>query len=82
MSFREEYKHCNVPAQHPDHPALSVWVKCQRRQYKLYTDNKRSNMTTERIERLSSVGFVWKPRMVNSSASSSSSSTSSSSSSL
>lgn len=41
---------------------LATWVKCQRRQYKLYWDGKPSAMTTERIGELEKVGFEWEIR--------------------
>ena len=43
-------------------PQLSVWVQCQRRQYRLYLRGERSFMTEERIQKLNNIGFVWKPR--------------------
>ena len=43
-------------------PQLSVWVQCQRRQYRLFLRGERSFMTEERIQKLNSIGFVWKPR--------------------
>jgi hypothetical protein len=60
--FRERYGHCNVPSKYPENPQLSIWVKCQRRQHKLCSDDKRSNMTQERISKLADLGFVWTPR--------------------
>ena len=60
--FRELHGHCNVPSKYPENPQLAIWVKCQRRQYKLFGDGKRSNMTKERIAKLSRLGFEWTPR--------------------
>ena len=41
---------------------LAIWVKCQRRQYKLFLQNDpRSTMTAERVARLEGVGFDWNP---------------------
>jgi hypothetical protein len=60
--FREIHGHCNVPSKYPENPPLAIWVKCQRRQYKLCNDDKRSNMTQERISKLADLGFVWTPR--------------------
>ena len=55
--------HCNVPSTYPENHQLSVWVKCQRRQYKLMRQgNRASTMTKERIMRLSSLGFCFNPR--------------------
>ena len=41
---------------------LATWVKCQRRQYKLYWDGKPSAMSPERILELEKVGFEWEIR--------------------
>jgi hypothetical protein len=54
--------HCNVPSKYPRNAPLSTWVKCQRRQYKLYRHGGNSNMTEERMEALSNLGFVFTPR--------------------
>lgn len=62
-AYREEHGHCRVPKKYPENPQLAVWVKCQRRQFKLYTEGRDSNMTRERIEKLLSLGFVFLPRL-------------------
>jgi hypothetical protein len=54
--------HCNVPSNHPSNPQLATWVKCQRRQYKLFWDGKQSNMTLERIAELEQLSFGWELR--------------------
>ena len=59
QQFRQHYKHCNVPSNFIDNPRLATWIKCQRRQYKLYKENKPSNMTPQRIQHLESLGFEW-----------------------
>jgi Helicase associated domain len=61
--FRDTHGHCYVPTKYPENPKLSIWVKCQRRQYKLFQTGSRSNMTAERISRLLRVGFVFYPRV-------------------
>ncbi|CAJ1946696.1 unnamed protein product [Cylindrotheca closterium] len=65
--FRDKYGHCNVPTKFPDNPQLAIWAKCQRRQFKLFVSDgpKRSNMTVDRIAKLSRVGFVFNPRQIN-----------------
>jgi hypothetical protein len=60
--FKDGNYHCNVPTSHPEDPQLSIWVKCQRRQYKLYITGKKNNINPERISKLSDLGFVWNPR--------------------
>eukprot|EP00934_Nitzschia_sp_Nitz4_P003798 Nitzschia sp. Nitz4//scaffold202_size38995//33164//34081//NITZ4_007636-RA/size38995-augustus-gene-0.52-mRNA-1//1//CDS//3329541396//3788//frame0 len=59
--FREEHGHVNVPSKFEDRN-LAIWVKCQRRQYKLHMSGQRSAMCKERIDKLEALGFVWNPR--------------------
>jgi hypothetical protein len=62
-AFQDMHGHCNVPSTYPENPQLAVWVKCQRRHFKLYGEGaKRSNMTLARIAKLARVGFLFKPR--------------------
>lgn len=63
ISFRRCHGHSNVPSNHKD-KKLATWVKCQRRQYKLFCLGKSSAMTNERIKQLESVGFEWEIRSV------------------
>ena len=60
--FQSMNGHCNVPTKFKENSKLSTWMKCQRRQYKLFLQGKKSHMTHERISKLSSIGFVWFPR--------------------
>jgi hypothetical protein len=53
---------CNVPSNCPSNPQLATWIKCQRRQRKLFLEGKSSNMTEERIVELESLGFEWELR--------------------
>ncbi|CAJ1950308.1 unnamed protein product [Cylindrotheca closterium] len=58
--FKQQRGHCNVPSNYPQNAALSTWVKCQRRQYKLFiTGSSSSTMTLERHQDLESLGFVF-----------------------
>jgi hypothetical protein len=59
--FRRVRGHCNVPSKYPANHQLSTWVKCQRRQYKLYRNGNNSNMTIDRIQALDNLGFVFEP---------------------
>jgi hypothetical protein len=59
QQFRQLFKHCNVPSNYYENTRLATWIKCQRRQYKLYMENKPSNMTPQRIQHLESLGFEW-----------------------
>lgn len=60
--FRQIFQHCNVPSNYSHNPQLATWVKCQRRQYKLYSEGKPSNMTPLRVQRLLDLGFEWELR--------------------
>ena len=60
--FKSKVGHCRVPCNFKYNRPLSIWVKCQRRQYKLYQMNQPTNMTLERIQRLNAIGFAWDPR--------------------
>jgi hypothetical protein len=59
--FERTHHHCNVPSSYSD-KKLATWVKCQRRQYKLYWEGKPSAMTTERIVELEKAKFGWEIR--------------------
>ncbi|KAG7357344.1 helicase domain protein [Nitzschia inconspicua] len=60
--FKEEFGHCNVPKNFHANKALAVWIKSQRRQYKLFQRGKQGTMTEERVAKLNELGFVWDPR--------------------
>lgn len=61
--FRKTFGHCNVPSSYAENVKLSVWVKSQRRQYKLFRRGEnRSTITQDRIDELTDLGFVWNPR--------------------
>lgn len=62
VTFMGTYGHCRVPIQSSQFPQLSSWIKCQRRQYKLFRDGKPSSMTQERMRLLESIGFSWEVR--------------------
>jgi hypothetical protein len=61
-AYREANGHCHVPSNHSD-KKLATWVKCQRRQYKLYRNGKACAMTPVRIWELEEVGFLWEIRI-------------------
>jgi hypothetical protein len=60
--YRVHSGDCNVPSTCPHYPELATWVKCQRRQYKLFCSGNSSNMTVERITGLNQLGFRWEMR--------------------
>ena len=76
VQFKKDNGHTNVPSTHMNH-RLSVWVQCQRRQWKLLMNKDASNATTvedkhlesaafhlkeSRAKRLQELGFVWEQR--------------------
>jgi hypothetical protein len=61
-AFQDQHGHCHIPSYYAKNSPLAIWVKCQRRQFKLFVACGKSSMTKERIARLSSIGFVWNPR--------------------
>ena len=40
---------------------LENWVATQTTQYRYLQENKKSDMTEERIELLKAIGFTWSP---------------------
>jgi hypothetical protein len=63
VEYKEANGDCNVPSNHKD-KKLATWVKCQRRQHKLYIDKRSSSMTPDRIADLDKIGFNWEIRHV------------------
>jgi hypothetical protein len=62
QDFRTLNGNTNVTGKYPENPQLSTWVKCQRRQYKLYLDGKPSNISASRINDFEQLGFEWTVR--------------------
>lgn len=60
--FRRLHGHVTVPSTYKENMKLATWVKQQRRQYKLFSQGRPSNITLERIEQLQSLGFEWSLR--------------------
>ena len=57
--FRVKHGHCDIPQRFADNPSLGRWVNTQRLQQRLRSDGKKSDMTEERYQKLSNLGFVW-----------------------
>eukprot|EP00985_Skeletonema_marinoi_P021764 scaffold13537_cov142-Skeletonema_marinoi.AAC.2 len=55
VEYKDKHGDTLVPAKYPDNPQLGTWVNQQRRNIK---NNK---LTTERIDKLNEIGFVWDP---------------------
>jgi len=62
LEFTKKYGHMSVPIVCPDFPKLGSWVKCARRQGKLFARGEPSTMTLERASKLRAVGFTWEAR--------------------
>ena len=56
LAYKAQHGHCCVPR---TLPVLGRWVKKQREQYKRLQRGTSSSLTSDRLERLESVGFVW-----------------------
>mmetsp|Transcript_710 Transcript_710/g.1116 ORF Transcript_710/g.1116 Transcript_710/m.1116 type:complete len:224 (+) Transcript_710:303-974(+) len=59
LSFKKASGHCCVPRDYQEYPKLANWVKCQKRQYKLYQQGLVPNFSKERIRQLDAIGFQW-----------------------
>jgi hypothetical protein len=57
--FKESNGHIYVPVANT---VLSQWVKRQRKQYKKYELGQDSSLTSDRVERLNRLGFIWDGR--------------------
>ncbi|CAJ1945914.1 unnamed protein product [Cylindrotheca closterium] len=62
VEYKQRHGDCNVPCRFEENPTLGMWVKCQRRQYKLYRSNQLSRLTPERFQLLANLGFTWEPQ--------------------
>ncbi len=67
VEFKRVNGNVNVPSTYKNH-TLSVWVQCQRRQWKVMKEDTSGIETTtnrikqSRVQRLEALGFVWEPR--------------------
>jgi hypothetical protein len=58
-AFVNDEGHTNVPTQYSKNRQLATWVKCQRRQHKLWKAGDRANITEDCMQLLEPVGFKW-----------------------
>ena len=56
--YKQEHGDCCVPISYAN-KQLANWVHNQRKQYNLRLSSKASDLTTERLQRLRDIGFVW-----------------------
>jgi hypothetical protein len=61
-AFKAAHGNCLVPIKYPPNPQLGNWVHNQRKEHKLFHENKKSTLTHERIHLLETEGFVWDTR--------------------
>jgi hypothetical protein len=61
VNFYKKEGHYSVP--YKRNTTLFQWVKRQRHQYKLRNMGEHSNLTQERIDVLTKIGFVWNSHM-------------------
>lgn len=54
--FKRIHGHFNVPQ---EESKLFVWIRSQRRQYKLYCAGTISSLTADRLQKLNSISFDW-----------------------
>lgn len=62
LDFVKENGHSIVPSAYPPDPKLAKlanWVKCQRRQKKLFDAGKPNTLTPERLQLLNEARFSW-----------------------
>jgi hypothetical protein len=57
-----QHGNCEVPTHYQGNKKLASWVKCQRRQYKLYRAGRTSTMNAERVDILNKLEFSWDMR--------------------
>jgi hypothetical protein len=58
--YRRIKGHCNIPQRYKENLKLATWAATQRKQYRLHSEGKKSQMTLPRIKALESLGFEWK----------------------
>ena len=62
LEFKRQHGHMSVPVTCPEFPKLGSWVKCARRQGRLFSRGQPSTMTCERAEKLAAIGFTWEAK--------------------
>eukprot|EP00986_Skeletonema_menzelii_P009547 scaffold4365_cov147-Skeletonema_menzelii.AAC.15 len=59
IQYKAKFGNCHVPTKFKENKTLGRWVSQQRAEYKKFCKGEKSSLTTERIIRLSSIGFAW-----------------------
>lgn len=57
--FQKDFGHCKVPKGYAADPELANWVRNQRLEQVNRSKGKKTRMTQERYDKLSSMGFQW-----------------------
>jgi hypothetical protein len=68
-AYAQIYGNCSVPMDFSENRTLAIWVKCQRRHYKLFLSRdpaQQGTVTPDRIQKLDALEFVWDPRKLDS----------------
>uniref|UniRef100_A0A7S2YR94 Helicase-associated domain-containing protein n=1 Tax=Entomoneis paludosa TaxID=265537 RepID=A0A7S2YR94_9STRA len=61
--YRTKHGNCLVPQRHEENLGLGEWVRTQRKQYKLYSEDKNKpgcSITDEKVQLLENINFEWK----------------------
>ena len=56
--YKKQFGDCFVPQDYFADPKLGKWVANQRQNYKLYQEGQASDLKTERVRKLKSVGLI------------------------
>jgi len=57
--YKKEFGDCLVPQRYGPNPQLGTWVNNQRTQYRTFNEDGLGPMTSERVQMLEGIGFVW-----------------------
>ena len=61
VEYKAKHGNCNVPQKYPDNLSLGKWVDNQKTQHKKLYEGKSTHLTIDRIQRLASIGFDFRP---------------------
>lgn len=59
VDYEKEHGNCCVPISYHKNKKLANWVSNLRKQYNLREAGKESNLSSEKIDELNKLGFVW-----------------------
>jgi hypothetical protein len=63
-AYKEKHGHCKVPQLYKDEGGckLGFWICAQRKAYESWSCGQKTPITSDRIQKLEALGFVWKLR--------------------